>query len=211
MKLIKLLITVLLFTACNNAQTTEAKKQNIETGVLTDNFDYICKEAGWATKIPKNWGVMEMADVDKMTAEGLKKLKEGTNIEMSVAGLTQLINLKKDQFNYFLSSIEPYDAKVYANYDEHVDELGTLITDTYKAKNIQYEYVKSNTTIDGLEFKVMEIKVFTPDRKETLMTQKLILRAIDKYDFGMTLMYNSEKDKQTLQSIIDQSKFSIRN
>jgi hypothetical protein len=211
MKLTTLLVATVLFIACNNAQTTETKKQNIETGVLTDDLDYTCKEIGWKTKIPQNWGVMDMAAVNKMTADGLAKIKENSNVELNTEGLTQLVNLKKDRFNYFLSSIEPYDATAFASYDEHVDELAGVITDAYKAKNIQYEYAKSATTIDGLEFKVLEIKIFTPDKKEVLMTQRLLLKAIDKYDFGITLMYNSEKDMETLQAIIDKSKFSIRN
>jgi hypothetical protein len=208
MKKILLLFAVTASLSCNNrAQTIIDREPADSPGTLTEKYQ--AAEVGWTTELPKNWGEMTNADADKMTSNGLTDIKESTGVTVNAESLRQLVNLKKNQYNYFLSSVEPYDSNGYSNYAEHFNQICDLIESAFKSKSVQYEMVRSTTMIDGLEFYKMETTIFSADKKDIVMNQQLLTRVINHLDFGMTLMYNNKEDKNDLEEIIKKSKFSI--
>ncbi len=209
MKKIFLLFAVTASLSCNNrAQTIIDREPVVKTGKLTNKYQ--AAQIGWTTELPQNWGEMTNADADKMTSSGLNDIKESTGVTVNAQSLRQLVNLKKDQYNYFMSSIEPYDSNAYSSYAEHFNQICDLIESAFKSKSIQYEMARATTLIDGLEFHKMETTIFSSDKKEVIMNQQLLTRVINNLDFGMTLMYNNHDDKNDLEGIVKKSKFSIR-
>jgi hypothetical protein len=209
MKKTLLLFAVTASLSCNNrAQTIIDREPVVKTSKPTNKYQ--AAQIGWTTELPQNWGEMTNADADKMTSSGLKDIKESTGVTVNAQSLRQLVNLKKNQYNYFMSSIEPYDSNAYSSYAEHFNQICDLIESAFKGKSIQYEMARATTLIDGLEFHKMETTIFSADKKEVVMNQQLLTRVINNLDFGMTLMYNNNDDKNDLEEIVKKSKFSIR-
>ncbi len=209
MKKILLLFVLSTSLSCNNrSQTIIDREPVVKAGKLTEI--YKAPQVGWTTELPKNWGEMTTADADNMTSSGLDDIEKTTGVTINAESLKQLVNLKKNQYNYFLSSIEPYDSAAYSNYAEHFNQICDLIETAFKGKSIQYEMSRSTAMIDGLEFYKMQTTIFNADKKDIVMNRQLLTRVINNLDFGMTLMYNNKEDKNELEEILKKSKFSIR-
>ncbi len=191
---------------CHSQQSLKEKQDQLTTGKIDDTFKYSCKEVGWETSLPKDWNLLTKEETEKMNAKGKKAMEESTGNTIDVSGLTELVNLKKDLFNSFLSTIEKYDIST-GSYDDHNTEIDKLINDTYNAKNIKFDTKTGNEKIDNVVFHTLEITLYKPGSKEVLLNQKMYNTLLNGYDFAMTINYNNEGDRQTLMKIVNGSRF----
>ena len=212
MKYIFILITCLFLISCKEKkQTLKDKQDEIEIGSLDSAHQYKADEIGWTAKIPMGWEVQTKDDTKDNTERGKKEIEKTLNVEVDASGLKQLINLKKDKFNSFLSTIEPYDEAQAGSYAANNKRIYGILKSTYAAKNIDAKYEEDSAIIDGLTFFVFKIKLYTPDKKEVLLNQLMYSRLINGYDFGMTLSYNDEDALLQLENMVFTSRFSKRD
>ena len=200
-------ISAVSFMACKMHQTLKDKQANISTGVIDSNFEYTCSEVGWETHLPKDWDLLTKGETEKLNKAGQKALEESTGNTIDMSALTELVNLKKDAFNSFISTIEKYDKDSLGNYDKHNEEVNQLIKDTYTSKKIKFDSREGNEKIDNIDFHTFEIKLYKPGSDDVFLYQKLYSTLLKGYDFGMVMNYNNDADKQTLLKIIEGSKF----
>ena len=206
-----LLSAILMFSGCRQKQSLKEKQQQIETGSLNEMNEYKSAEVGWTVNLPEDWPVLTKKERDKLNEKGLKAIEENNNIKVDVTGLRELINLKKDLFNSFISTIEPYSEKETGTYDENNKKIIDILKQTYAGKGMKAEYDEGKEKIDGLEFYTFSTRIYSPDKSKIILYQKMYSRLINGYDLGITMTYNNEEDKKTLENVIASSKFSIRN
>lgn len=213
MKYIFAISIMLLLFSCkgkNKPQTIKDKQKELETGRLDTANRYTAEEIGWAVDIPAGWEVESREATKKSTERGKKELEKTINGEIDASGLIQLLNLRKDKFNTFLSTIEPYDEKEFGSYDDNNKKIYDIIKETYANKDINATYKEDSALIDGLSFKVFMVKIYNPDRTEVILNQHVYSRHLNGYDFGMTLNFNSVVTREEMENMIFSSKFSIR-
>lgn len=213
MKLICLSLGICLLIACKNEskpQTLKDKQKEIETGSLDSSNIYKVDEIGWTVRIPAHWEIMTRETLKKNTERGKKAMEKAMDSQIDVSGLVQLLNLKKDQFNSFLSTIEPYPGEDGLSEEEHNQQVYNVIKEAYKMNGIHARYQEDSTIIDGLRFYVFHIRLYAPDKEKIIFRQVLYSRNINGYDFGMTINYNNEKPMEELSEMVYSSHFSKR-
>jgi hypothetical protein len=196
--------------SCKNKQTLEEKRKELKTGHLDEKNIYTAAEVGWTAQLPADWQVLTKRENFKLNEKGKEILEEATGSEINNSKLIELVSLRKDVFNIFLSTIEPYDESVDGDYDDHNSAVNELLKKAYIAKKIYTESEIGATKIDGIMFDRLAIRVYSPDKNKIILTQVMFSRLINGYDFAMTVNYNNKNDEQTLMDIVNSSKFSIR-
>jgi hypothetical protein len=199
-KILLIIWIVIGFTSCNS-QTT---KQTIQTS------EYECNVIGWKFNYPSDWKVLSDDDIAVIEGRGKSAMESTINEEIEVNN-ENLLWLKKDQFNSFTSTIQPYDSLVDGPYLENQASLNQLIIETYKNQGIQFDYRIGKELIDGIEFTTLESTIYTPDRKKVIMNQIIYDRLINgKTSLTLSINFNNDKDKQSLLGIIKTSKIAQR-
>lgn len=199
-----------LLLSCNQQQTLKEKQDAITTGQIDKSYHYSCKEVGWETELPQNWNLFTKAESKALNDKGQSAIEKSTGLKVDASALKELVTLKKDNFNSFLSTIEPFDSTKDGDYAEHNVAVDKLIADTYAHQKIKMESKEGSEIVDGNTFHTWEAKIFAPgsDSNKVILWQKMYSRLINKYDFSMTLSYNNEADKAILMKIINSSKFA---
>lgn len=196
-----------LFAACKSGQTLKEKQAEVENGKIDETFKYTCNEVGWETYLPKDWNVITKEENKKITQRGKEALQKSLGTDVDMSALKELVNIKKDIYNSFLSTIEKYDATQDGDYSAHNVYVDKVMSDAYNVNKIKFESKTGSEKIDHINFHTMEIKIFAPKSNKILLTQKMYSALLKGYDFGMTINYNNEEDRQVLVKIINTSKF----
>jgi len=211
MKQVFILVMMLsMLVSCKQKQTIKEKQKEIENGSLNERNEYSAAEIGWKTVTPDDWQVLTKKEKEEMTKNGASAIKKATDLEIADSSLIELINLQKDRFNSLLSTIQPYEEVPGESYETNNETLKELIKKTYESNNIKADYASSKETIDGLEFLVFSVNIYSPDKSKIILSQKMYSRILNGYDFGITMVYNNEKDKEVLEKMIHSSTFSKR-
>ena len=210
-----LLVTFIIFSvsACNsNQQSLKAKQDIVQNGKIDETYQYECRELGWKTSLPRDWNVLTRQESENLTQKGKSEVEQSVGKKIDVSGLKELVNLKKDAYNTFLSTMEVFDEKTDGKYEDKNKEVAELIKDTYNSKKIKFDIKEGTEKIDGLDFNTLEMTIYTPGSdSKILMKQKMFNRLLNGKDFAMTLNYNNPKDSMAQAHIVYQSKFTIRN
>ena len=199
MKNILILISVgLLIFSCGLRDPNKL----IDEGYVSINT-YKSNEIGWSITIPKGWVV-----VKQNNEEGMEAIEKTAGTKIDVSGLKQLISFKKDPFNLFNSSSEPFKEEYPGEFIENNRNLYKLIYDTYVNQGIKADTTSiKNTVVDGFEFSTFELKVYAKDGN-LIMTQLLYSRLINGFQFGVNINYNNQKDRDIMLKAFMNSKFT---
>jgi hypothetical protein len=207
-----ILFTTILFltTSCKSKQSLKEKQQELETGKLDEKNLYSSAEIGWTVQLPGNWDIITKNENDKLNEKGKKAIEKSIGTTVNDSALVELVNLKKDMFNSFLSTLEPYHEESEGSYAEHNKAVNEILKKTYEANKIFSVHDEATAMIDGLQFDTFVSKIYSPDKTKIILFQKMFSRLINGYDFSMTINYNNENDSLILMTMINSSKFSIR-
>jgi hypothetical protein len=132
-------------------------------------------------------------------------------MKMDNSEVENLVNLKKNAFNYFLASIEPYDSASFNNYDEMVTALHEVFKASHRSKKIRAEYEIGATRIDGLMLDRYIIKILPKAPGGKPFYQEVYTCLINNFVLGITLIYNNENDKETLSNVLQSSNFTMNS
>lgn len=204
------LFIFLFVTGCNGQQTVKEKQQELEAGKLDEKNVYKAAEVGWTVQLPENWEVLTKREIARLNDKGKETIERSSNTTINDSGLVYLINLKKDAFNSFVSTIEPFSEEKDGSYAGHNTLTLEMMKKAYESKKISCDCEEGKGKLNDLEFDIFTCKIYNPGKTKVILNQKMYSRLINGYDFAMTLIYNNEKDLQTMNDMINKSKFSIR-
>ena len=214
MKYILLIALFLFFQSCKEngkPQSLDEKQKEIDNGSLSAASIYTADEIGWTARIPAGWEILTKEQIKRNTARGKKALEESIDTEIDASGLQQLLNLRKDNFNSFLSTMEKYDTLEMGSYEENSKMLIDIMKETFGKQGIHATFSEDSATIDGLRFSVFNSTMYAPDKKQVILNLVMYSRLINGYDVGMTISYNNEDNRDELQKMLFSSKFIKRN
>src|SRR5437773_7268163 len=140
-------LSLMIITECKSKQTTEEKQRELQTGVLSDKSIYTADQIGWTIKLPGDWDVITKKENEKLKQKGKDALEKSVGQEINTSGLIELINIKKNPFNFLRSTIEAYDESTDGSYAEHTKMIYELVKNTYASKKMYAEYGEDTTTI----------------------------------------------------------------
>ena len=176
------------------------------------NKTYTAEKVGWTINLPgEKWKVMTEAESKKYRKSGKEMIEDAIAMKVDTSGLQNLISLKKDQLNYFFASLEPYDSVAFTSYDQLITELHDVLKTTYESKKIPAKFEIGATRINGIMLDRLVIKIPPKAPGAKPFFQEVYSCLINNYVLGITLIYNNESDKETLQNILNSSNFTMKS
>jgi hypothetical protein len=149
-----------------------------------------------------------MEETDKFQKKGEDLLQPMLEDDIDVSQLRNLLSFKKNRFNMFQSTSEPFEIEYEGEWEENNITLKELIQDTFTQQGIKVTSSDITTEIiDGLEFKVYSFILYGPDNK-VILNQIMYSRWIDGFDFGININYNDEALKDEMLTAFKNSKFT---
>jgi len=196
-----------LLTTCTNEDKND---QNEEIGTKSEGTPYANSEVGWTMTVPEGWEIISKDQLDKNMKNGQDIIAESSSVNFNYDGLTHLINFKKDDYNQFMSTMEPFELEYPGEWEENNQMVYDFLYETYTFQGIEIDTSSRTTSIDGLLFQVFSITLYTPDAS-ILMYEDMYGRFINGYDFSVILTYDNTADKVLLEEVLRQSKFTKRD
>jgi hypothetical protein len=191
----------LLIVSCRQVDPNK----HVDEGNVKENI-YKSTEIGWSIKIPEGWTVVAKDIIEANDLKGKTAIEKTAGAEVDISRLKHLISFKKNQFNLFASTSEPYKEEYPGEYIENGKNLNKLIFDTYRDQGIKADSLSGIAIIDGLEFKTFETKIYGKDGT-LILNQIMYSRLINGFDFGININYNNVTDRDEMLKALNESKF----
>lgn len=190
----RIIIFLLLITLTTQAQAQDSTKR------------YTFKEIGWTITIPDEFTEMDQTESRKKVEQGKKLIEESNDIVADISALRTLFTATKNTFQYFSSTLEPFDSKKDGDYETASKKVKDLTFNTFEDKmpDAQLDSATERLTIDGLVFDKF---IITVKIKDLTMTMVLIGKLYKGYDFGISYLYLDEKTREQIEAAIRNSKF----
>lgn len=180
--------------------------QHIEEGQLVEST-YTSEEIGWTMQVPDGWTILSTKEVTGYEDTGKELLSETLGEEIEADELKNLLHFKKDRFNLFQSTSEPFVVEYEGEWSENNRALKKVILEAYENQGIPTESSEiRREEIDGIEFEVFEIFLIDSEGK-TAITQTMYSSLINGYDFGANMTYNSDENRDVMLAAWRNSNF----
>ncbi|MDG5491485.1 hypothetical protein [Psychroserpens sp. SPM9] len=200
----KLLITLTILSvfACKKIDPNH----QIDEGKIESNT-YTSHEIGWEMEIPKGWDIVTMEETDAFQKKGEAILEPMLEDSIDASQIRNLLSFKKNLFNMFQSTSEPFEIQYEGEWEENNIALKELLEDAFYQQGIAVTSSDITTeTIDGLDFKVYTFTVYDT-KGNIILNQMMYSRWINGFDFGVNINYNNEAFKTEMLSAFKNSKF----
>jgi hypothetical protein len=172
---------------------------------------YYDEASGWSTEYPDSWHRMSTEEIAEVEGRGLEAVEEAIATEL-VLSHRNLLWLKKDIFNSFTSNIQLLDADLQGSYASQHEIFKEVILSTYRQQGINHTTTSRKVKIDGIDFSLLEVKLYTPDGKQLIMTQHLYDGLIDPRTMMiLNANFNNAADKALQLRIVKKSTFRKRS
>ena len=178
----------------------------IDEGNIENNI-YKSNEIGWEIEIPKGWDLITMEETDAFQDKGEDLLQTMVEDDIDMSQLRNLLAFKKNAFNMFQSSSEPFEIEDEGEWKENNKALKELLEDAFAQEGIKIKASDISTEIiDGLEFMVYTFTIYSPDDK-VILTQIMYSIWINGFDFGVNINYNDNNYKNEMLTAFRNSRF----
>ncbi|MCH2184215.1 MAG: hypothetical protein MK108_19625 [Mariniblastus sp.] len=168
---------------------------------------YTSPAIGWTIEIPDGWSIIPRDELRELSPNGSAPQAERFGQPVSSAGWKPLINFRRNESNSFLSSLQVWDGKPEEEWESRLEAYRQQLLATYQATGVPMEAVDTETVmIDGLEFKMFEIRLLGPE-ETVVLTQQFYNRLINDYNVRIMLDYNTKADRDVMIGALQNSKF----
>lgn len=195
-------LIALSFASCSNPDPNS----QIDEGLISENT-YLSQEIGWSMIMPDGWDFLSRKQIDFYENKGADVLSETAGGEISYEGLKNLLHFKKDRFNIFQSTSEPFALEYEGEWEENNEALKQLVLQTYTDQGIHSKVTEtSEEEIDGVLFETYTFTLFAPDG-EVIIRQIMYSTLRNGYDFGVNITYNTDESRDVMLKAWRESTF----
>lgn len=196
-------IAILFMIGTYSCSPTDPNKEVDEGSVKNDIYQ--SEALGWSMEIPNDWDIISKEKMDKNSERGLEKVEQA-GYDIDASSLKHLISFKKNMFNIFQSTTEPFKLDYEGQWEDNTQNVKNILFETFKAQKIKIDTASSSAKIDGLEFDLFLITVYGASGK-VVLNQELYSRHINDHQFSVNINYNNEKDRAVMTDVWMNSKF----
>lgn len=171
------------------------------------NKTYSFKQIGWTITLPDDFTVIDSADNSARMGRGIKAIEDANDIKADISSTTTLISATKNTYNYFNSTITPFDSTIDGNYLTTNKELKNMVYKTMfeKTPDAKIDSITTTQIIDGLTFDKFSLTINIPGKISFNMI--LLTKLYKGYDFGITYVYLDDKIRDQIDNMLANSKF----
>lgn len=168
---------------------------------------YNFRQVSWTITLPHDFTVIAASDDSARMERGKKAIEDANGIKADISTTTTLISATKNTYNYFNSTITPFDSTKDGNYLATNKELKNMVYRTMLQKMPDGKIDSMTTTqvIDGLAFDRYSLTVNIPAKATFSMI--LLTKFYKGYSFGITYVYLDDKTREQIDTMLKNSKF----
>ncbi len=203
----KLQLIIFVFIGFSTFTCKESNPNNeIDEGTIQNNI-YKSEEIGWEIEIPDGWEIVTMEESDAFQKKGLDIMEPMLDENIDVSKLRNLLSFKKNMFNLFQSTSEPYEIEYDGEWEENNKALREFLLDAYQQEGIEVTASDITTEIiDGLKFYTYTFSLYDKNGN-VILNQIMYSRWHNGFDFGVNINYNDEDLKTEMLTAFRNSKF----
>lgn len=192
-------LALLIFTQTSAAQDQKTSVQSI----------YSANHIGWTIKIPADWERRTEEEIAAGRARGTALIEQQKNIKLpSIKTSLLYLKHKHSRFGRFTSDVSPYDINGYKNYREIQAERFSFATNILTSQGANFNAKQSQTTIDGVQFQTLELRVISPTDGSLAMIMKIYDGIIGNQSLIVSYVANPPSISESIEAAITMSRFS---
>jgi hypothetical protein len=178
-----------------------------QTNNNSKSKEFSFQQVGWKVKIPEDFTVMDSARTEALARRGENAIERTYDTTLDFKATRTLISASKGQYNYFASTITPFDPAVDRDWEEANAALKNVIVETFQTQmpDMKIDTSSSVEKIDGLEFQKFHVVTTYPNKM--VMNVFMYARLHKGYDFGINICYTDEETGEDLKKSLAGSKF----
>ena len=170
---------------------------------------YTAEKIGWTINLPgEKWKMLSNEEFERLKIKSKKNGENSSDRAVDYPIIEQLISFNKNKLNKFFSTIMPYDITVDGDYDKSLTTMHEFLKYRYASDNVPAEHEMGATRIGGMMLDWFNTDVFSPGKEKRIKSERMYSCLINNYFFSMTICYDNEKDRETLQNVVLSSKFA---
>lgn len=203
-KILRLIFVLICFALLIPSKTSAAQDGSRKT-----RNTYSANEIGWTFEIPVDWERRTEEEISAVRARGTAVIEQQKNVKLP-SSKTSLLYLKHKQsrFGRFTSDLSPYDLKGYKDYRALQAERFSIATNILTSQGADFSAKQGQTTIDGIQFQTLEIKVNSPKDGSLAMLMKIYDGVVGKQSLVISYVANPPSIASSIESAIATSKFN---
>lgn len=169
---------------------------------------YSANEIGWTIEIPADWERRTEEEISAVRARGIAAIEQQKNIKLhSVKTSLLYLKYKHGRVGRFTSDLSPYDLNGYKDYRELQAERFSVATNILTSQGANFSAKQGQTTIDGIQFQTLELKVMSPKDGSLAMLMKIYDGIVGKQSLIISYVANPPSISSSIESAISTSKF----
>ncbi|HET6225159.1 MAG TPA: hypothetical protein VFF27_02705 [Bacteroidia bacterium] len=204
MRFNKLFFTLLCFSLFSCAPKDPNKQ--VDEGKVNGTI-YESKEIGWSIEIPNDWQIISKDKIEQNEQLGKDAMEKTVGGPIDTKTLKHLISFQKDRFNIFSSTSQPFKEEYAGEYKKNTQLIYDVLYNTFTDQGIKVDTASGKETVQGIEFNTFHTTIYKPDGK-VILKQILYSQFLKGFDFGATISYNNEENKETMLKAWKNSKFT---
>lgn len=199
----RVITVVLVLAMCLDAMAQSA----LEEGEIRDGV-YVNESLGWTMPVPEGWSVMSRERAEALEARGKESVEDTIGEEVDAEGLVDLLQLQMDERNVFQSTSEPFEEAYEGEWGEVTIGVRDVVIDTYLNAGLEVEYTDiMSEEVGGIPFEYFQLVIYTADG-QPLLGQTMYSTLRRGFDFGASLTYDNDADRDTMLRAWRASTFS---
>lgn len=196
-----------LLTSCGEQSAKELPEVRESKG-FNGKFTYRSELLSWEMDIPQYWEIIAPEHPDTVPGTTRAILVDRNGLS-GIEAKTDLLAFQLNAQNFFVASIEPYNAATDGELETAITNIGFALEDYYNQQGVGYEHKASRTAINGLEFLTHTFRFAAEEGMEPVV-QITYYRQFGPAVLGILVNYDKHEARVAMLSALKAATFGNR-
>lgn len=148
-----------------------------------ENGTYVCNRFEWKIKIPKNYNLTKVQEIEASEKRGDTELKKTLPNNAKIQNRTHLVGFNLDSKNTFTAGIEPFNSNKIT-FEENEKMILDLLKQSYSQfKNAKCDFKTSYLKIGKYNFHKIKVQAYNASNSQLVLTQIYYNSCIKNYRY----------------------------
>jgi tetratricopeptide (TPR) repeat protein len=181
----------------------------VNPNALTEAITVENKEVGWKIEVPAGWEMKSEEEAEVHSQNGLEKIEETLNQEITADGLLHLLHITKNESNILAVTAEPFLEEYINEWELNNELLREILLATYENQGMPAEMSAITTEdVNGINFITYSILITRQDGNT--VKQRIYSTFHNGHDLSVSITYLDESMKDEMISIWKSSEFKVK-
>jgi hypothetical protein len=166
-----------------------------------ENEVYICNRFDWRIKIPQNYNISKIKELEETESKGNEVIKKNLPDNIKIQKRTHLIGFELNSKNTFSASFNSLVNAKKISLEEHKKFTVDLLKKSCaQIKNATFEFKTKDVKIGKYQFYKLTVEGYDSKSNKLVLTQIYYNSYVKNHLFGVLISYNDEKEGKLLET-----------